>query len=286
MVENMILAVINIYKPGKYLNYINKNLKILSNNNIDIFLSINDSEDYEDKLYSSSHIKFVSKHFQNIMPAVGFNEGITYGIEHNYDFCYFIDQDSLINSGTLKTLEEVVEREKNFSFLASKVVSEEDGSNLRYFRGILNKSMTFHSVKPRDYQNMISINAAGYTGILVNLDLIKEQKIYIDESYQIELDDYDFTLRLAKVLPGYMVCKSEITHPNKKDSRNNWLGETLDAYLQLFFMKRVGRDYLHIQNYRKLINRYGWGAFSIFKKKLMKNNKIDSILIRIKGAVR
>lgn len=271
----MILAVINIYKPGKYINYINKNLKILNKLNINTFISINDCKNYVNKFASEKIV--IKENNKNAMPAYGFNKGIEFGLANDYDFCYFIDQDSLISELTIKTL--MKEEEKhNFSFLASNVVDESNGESLRYFRGNLNNSMTFHSIRPEHYVKNPKINAAGYTGIFLNLKFIKKHNLMIDESYKIELDDYDFTYRLSKKLPGYLINDSKITHPNKKDSRNNWIGEVIDAYIQLFFLNRKNREYLHIRNYRTLIIKYGKGPFKVLKSSLMRSSGLNNIL--------
>lgn len=276
----MILAIINIFNPDEYLEYIKNNIDILINNNIDILVSINDERNYKELLPINEKVTYVRQR-RKMMPGEGFNFGMRYGVESGYQYCYFIDQDSIINKNTINNL--ISEKKGNhFSFLASKVVDEKSDKKLLYFRGNLSNSMTFHSVPNNMYEKNPPINAAGYTGILVNLTFIKETSTYIDENYGIELDDYDFTYRLSKMRKGYLINDSTITHPNKKNSRNNWIGELVDSYIQLFSMNRSNRDITHINNYQKMILKYGTGLESNIKVYLMNRKSINKVLLIMK----
>jgi len=169
----------------------------------------------------------------------------------------------------------------DFSFLASCVVDEDTFESLPYFRGNLNSAMTFHSIK-RNHNAVSSINAAGYTGLFINMQIVQQHSLFVDENLKIELDDYDFTYRLSTIKPGLLIDESKVTHPNKKPGRNGFFGEVLDAYLQLFYINRKGRSKIHITNYLYLINQYGSSAFASFKKVLARTQWINSLLLKTK----
>lgn len=281
----MVVCIV-LFNPGKYLKYVINNIKILLKNRVEILIICNDGNkmnaEYLKKIFvNNKGIHYFINRTEG-SPGEAFNQALYYSINANSQYCYFIDQDSEINKFTIPLLEEYASKIKNFSFLASQVIADTDGITLTYFRGSYNKSMTFHSIPIKRYNTISPINVAGYTGILINMNVIKKNKIFIDEKFEIELDDYDFTYRLSQVLPGFLVPESKLTHPNKKDSRNTFVGEIVDAYSFLFKLNRVNRDLKHVRNYKLLILKYGNGLGAKFKLFISRIQLINYILFKIK----
>ncbi|WP_438341131.1 hypothetical protein ACSKF1_04900 [Lactiplantibacillus plantarum] len=278
-----ILACIVAFNPGKYEKYIARNIETLSSiSDVSILIVENDGNE--------KVINNLKKSFKNVsgisyqsslkvrLPGEAFNDALHEAERANYDYVYFLDQDSLIFTDTISLLKNET---LDFSFLASSVISEEDDTYLPYFRGNLNDSMTFHSAKQSNGSRN-KINAAGYTGLLINMSIVRNNNIYINNHLKIELDDYDFTYRLSRIKPGILVPESKVTHPNKKPDRNNFCGEVLDAYLQLFEINRTGRAKMHVENYLYLIDKYGKGTHTRLKKELHKCMWINTMLLALK----
>lgn len=282
----MMLAVINIYSPGIYEKYIKKNVNILINANIFVLLVVNDEEsvlrlEYKINPFNDDHI-IIKKNRSGTMPAVGFNQGMKLALKKNLDYCFFIDQDSQITSETLSEIAKSTKHLNRFSFLATRVIDERSKKTLRYFRGNLTKSMTFFSISEKHYYKLPKINAAGYSGIVVNMQIIKRENLFINEKMGIELDDYDFTYRLSKVAPGYLLNTAIVTHPNKKEKRNNKIGELVDSVSLLYYLNRSGRERIHVQNYRYMISTYGKGMFKYLKIFFMNSTFFERCLKKLK----
>ncbi|WP_434520406.1 glycosyltransferase [Pediococcus sp. M21F004] len=282
----MILAVINIYLPGLYEKYIASNVKILLDSGVYVLLNLNDEKglsEYQKEFdfLKNDHV-FVLNNKRNTMPGYGFNEGMRLALKKNFDYCFFVDQDSIVSEKTVEEIKRHIASCTDFSFLATKIKDEKGKQTLRYFRGNLSKSMTFYSVPLKKYCNDPKINAAGYSGIIVKMSVVRNNHIYINETMGIELDDYDFTYRLSKVVPGYLMNSAVITHPNKKKNRNNRFGELVDAFSLLYFLDRSGRDKKHVENYRYLIGKYGVGVIKQFKMFLMHSVYIEKFLKKTK----
>lgn len=283
-----ILAGIVMYEPGDYIDYVIKNIEILKNNKFVDVLVIENSANEENikkikKIFNEKEISYVYNEKKEY-PGYAFNQIIMNASNKNYEWCFFIDQDTMINNKTIDALVKVADNDR-YSFLASNVVSETDGRVLRYFRGNYNKNMTFHSVNPSTYKKNPVINAGGYTGLLINMKIVQNKQISINENLKIAFDDYDLTLNLSENLPGILVEGSIVSHPNKKTMRNNYLGELFDAYYGLFTLNRQGRDELAVMNYIYLIDRYGSGKLCKFKIKLSKISFLNRFLMMIKRIV-
>ncbi|MEK3769943.1 glycosyltransferase [Paenibacillus sp. FSL R5-0887] len=259
------LIIFVTFNPGSYIDYLNKNINLILNNSEHTqVIVIDNSTDRAGIMELIDNYKY-SKRFNYILnevnngPGSGFNQGIRYAITNQYKYCYLVDQDSLIDVESLESLIIFANTSNiDFSFLSSKVLCEKNLTELYYFRANFNKNMSIFFSKKKNYkEKYFKVNAAGYTGLFLDLDTIKRNNIFINEDLFIAFDDYDFTYRLSKVNEGYVVTDSYITHPNKRLKYNSYFGQFILNYLRQIPFSEDFRKLKSSRNYMYLIDEYG-----------------------------
>lgn len=266
------IVILVTFNPGKYIDYVNDNIKTIleMNENVDFLLIDNSTEkqqitDLINKYKSEDHFKYIVNS-SNKGPGSGFNQGIKYAIYHKYDYCYLVDQDSKVNKSSIEKLMNYAKYNIEFSFLTSKVLSESENKILNYFRVRFNNRMSYYFVNNSKYENeLIEVDAAGYTGVFLNLNLIDKNNIYINEQMFIAYDDYDFTYRLSRISKAYIITDSSITHPNKRTRYNSRMSQFIFNYIRQIPYSNNFRKNKAAQNYMYMIHNYG-SSFAKFIK--------------------
>lgn len=268
------LTTIVLFNSNKNSVLLKKNINVFNkmnpNENSFLFVSNREettSEQIRQFCKTKNNFYFIQNKV-NIGPGSAFNQALKFAIAHDFDYLYFVDEDSETSTAGIKNIQDVSKR-ISFSFLASKVISDEKNHILYYFRNKFDKAMNLYSI--RNYNSDIQeINAAGYSGLFINCKIVEEFRIYINEKMFIDFDDYDFTYRLSLIAPGYLVTKSVITHPDKyKKSLNfNRFQEFIRNYLIIIMgakKKASKRNLSSSRNYISIVKNYGQGAQAKFK---------------------
>lgn len=263
-----LLCTLILYNADEYFDIIKKNIDIIMKNKGTKLLLIDNgnSDAFCKKLveFVDNENIFYKKENQNIGPGGGFNDSMKIAIRKGYQYIYFIDQDSVINSQTINELKkEIKKNTQPFSFLASAVMTE-DNKTLYYFRNKLSSDMSAYSIPKRIYTQEMKyeFNAGGYTGLLINLDIVEKNNVYINEKMIIDYDDYDFTYRLSLCEPGYLIPKSKILHPMKLTTSNLILRQWVRNYTLLAQINNndFRRKQMRI-NYLYMIEHYSTNLF-------------------------
>lgn len=258
-----VLIIIPTYNASKYMDYIESNILALKERSKILIIDNNSQDDTLlnlDKLKKRYSEIEIIKNKENFGPGFAFNQGILYGEKNNYSYAYIVDQDSKVITDSINILITEADKLKNdFSFLASTVKCEKNGTILNYFRANLNNDMSFYFVPNRKYikEHKININAAGYTGILLNLEMTKAFGVHINTSLFIGYDDYDFTYRLNKIQPGYLITSSYITHPDKRLKYKNLFWQFVLNHVRQFITGDNYRVQQASKNYIYMIYNYG-----------------------------
>ncbi len=178
--------------------------------NTEIIVVNNGSTDgtYE---WLESHISIEKIHQHNSGSAGGFYAGVKFATEKKYSYIWVMDDDVVPESDALEYLLEARNIVGDFAFLCSKVVSKDD-----VFINAPNIDL-----RPSQYnypqwgqfseEGIIRIKNATFVSLFINTTYLLEAGLP-NRSFFIWGDDIDFTSRLSKIAPGYMVGKSKVVH--------------------------------------------------------------------------
>jgi GT2 family glycosyltransferase len=152
-------------------------------------------------------------HQNNTGGAGGFYSGIKYAVEKGFDYIWVMDDDVVTAPDALEQLMHAAEMLPDFSFLCSKVVSG-DGVVINT-PGIDYKISRYNYPQWGQYaeHGMVRVKNSTFVSILINARHINAAGLPIRDFFNWG-DDIDFTTRLSKQAPAYMVGKSIVTHLN------------------------------------------------------------------------
>lgn len=143
--------------------------------------------------------------------AGGFNTGMRYIAEHNYDACWLMDDDVVCSPDALEELLNALQKNDNIGFVCSKVVGL-DGTPM-------NVPMVDQRKRDVNYQNwmdyleyqMVGVEACTFVSVLIPTRIIKEVGLPYKE-YFIWGDDSEYTTRITRKYSAFMAARSVVTH--------------------------------------------------------------------------
>lgn len=155
----------------------------------------------------------------NLGGAGGFQYGVKKAVLAGYQYVWMMDDDTLPEETALLELFEADKKlNGNWGFLSS-VAYWTDGSICRMN---IQKKDIFRHVGEKEYQSGIApIKMCSFVSLLVKSEVIKRLGLPIRE-YFIWTDDYEFTGRISKNYPCYMVPASRAVHAMKMHLRVNF----------------------------------------------------------------
>lgn len=235
---NHIVAVVVTYNRKELLKECIENL-LLSDTKCDILVVDNHSTDGTEKsIYEYIQRKDIVywNTGSNLGGAGGFSYGIRKAIEMGYDYVWLMDDDCMVHRDTLtefvKAHNKIVnERNEKYGFLSSKVLWK-DGQicQMNVQRYPLTQNIKDFS------QNLQPAYMASFVSLFVSAEIIKEMGLPIKEFF-IWSDDWEYTRRISRRYPCFVVTSSEVTHKSasnigakiESDSK-----ERLDRYKYLY----------------------------------------------------
>jgi len=171
---------------------------------------------------------------KNLGGAGGFELGVKMAVEAGYEYVWIMDDDTLPKRTALLNLRKADETLQGHWGFLSSVAYWTDGS---YCQANIQKKDVLHRLKAKDYtQPLIRVLMASFVSLLVKSSVVKELGCPIGE-YFIWTDDYEFTGRIAKRYPGYVVTDSVVTHAMQVHTRVRLATATrdrIDRYHYLF----------------------------------------------------
>lgn len=274
--ENKIVAVVVTYNRKELLR---KNLIALLNQeeySTDIIVVDNASSDgTAEMIFREFNVSQLI--YRNTGSNLGGAGGFQYGIReamknpngYMYDYVWIMDDDTIPQCDSLKELL-AADKELNGKWgWLSSVAYWTDGTICRMN---IQKKNIFKHVGKNEYNRKISpVKMCSFVSLLVKASVIREVGLPIGE-YFIWTDDYEFTGRISRKYPCYMVTKSKVIHAMKN-------------HLRVIFAKdapeRINRYYYIYRNDVHCYRQYGvQGWFYI----ILKNSyTIIDILLRSKG---
>lgn len=210
----------------------------------------------------------------NLGGAGGFNYGIKYATENDYEYIWVMDDDCMPTNTTLAKFLEVDKKiNGNYGYLSSKVLWK-DGSICTMN---VQRQTMFRNVK--DFQtNLVKVVMASFVSFFIPTKIVKELGLPIKEFF-IWTDDWEYTRRISLKYQCYLVNDSIVIHKSASNIGANISNdsiERLDRYKYLY------------RNDVYLWRREGFSGFCYELLRLMLHtykvllNAKDNKLLRIK----
>ena len=144
----------------------------------------------------------------NLGGAGGFQYGMRTAVEQGYDYVWVMDDDCYPDPDAL---EELMQADRKlggeYGFLSSKVVWT-DGTPCQM--NIQRYSLSA-PVEKEITEDLTKIRIGSFVSMLIRAEAIRKAGLPIKEFF-IWTDDWEYSLRLSKDSPGYLVKSSRVTH--------------------------------------------------------------------------
>lgn len=168
----------------------------------------------------------------NLGGAGGFQYGIRKGVELGYDYLWLMDDDCMPKPGALAALLKH-EPKHPYGFLTSKVLWR-DGSvcKMNVQRAKLTKNVSDFSggqVQP--------VVMASFVSLLIPTAVVRELGLPIKEFF-IWTDDWEFTRRISRKYPCYLVTDSVAVHKSKLNIKADISSDTPDRLDRFYYLYR------------------------------------------------
>lgn len=254
---NDILAVVVTYNRKDMLIKCIDSLKKQTYTKFDILIVDNNSNDGTEDLFVNDNTVIYKKLDENIGGAGGFNFGMRFAVENQYEYCWVMDDDTLPLENSLSELikaDEVLD--KNYGVLSS-VVLWTDGKECKMNRQKLRKDF-YEDVDLLQY-GLIRFEQATFVSLFIPIHTIIKVGLPIKEFF-IWGDDIEFTRRITvrEKMNSYIVGRSQVIHA--MDSNNGSSIATDDE-------KRINRYNYAFRNENYLYRKEGIKGFTYYFSK-------------------
>lgn len=181
---------------------------------------------------------------ENLGGAGGFNYGLKIAYKTNCDYVWIMDDDTIPYEDSLDKLmlSSNLDIIKDWGFLCSNVMWNDNTAcimNVPKTDDIWNKYLI---------NKLVKVKSTSFVSVLIRRNIIKEIGYPIKDFF-IWGDDVEYTLRINKKYPGYLVLDSNVIHKMKNNNSTNILrenSERIDRYFyeyrnQFYLSKRNGK---------------------------------------------
>ena len=168
----------------------------------------------------------------NLGGAGGFQYGIRYAAEHDYEFVWVMDDDCIPNENALEKFYEADKKlEGNYGFLSSKVLWKDlNICNMNIQRRTLTKNLNNFR------QELIPAVMASFVSLFIKTTIVKKVGLPIKEFF-IWTDDWEYTRRISREYSCYVVSNSTVIHKSVSNIGANIYNdspERLERYNYLY----------------------------------------------------
>ena len=191
---------------------------------------------------------------QNLGGAGGFFTGMKYVAEHDYDYCWIMDDDVVCHSDALQELVSAYNKKPNIGFVCSKVI------------GINGCPMNTPTVDDRPTSNgdadftdliaesMIKVKTATFVSVLCSVKTIKEVGLPYKEFF-IWGDDTEYTNRISLNHECYMACRSVVVHKRAIQGALSFETETNPLRQKMYFYMMRNDAFIEFKYNKLYLNR-------------------------------
>ena len=185
---------------------------------LDILVVDNNSNDgtrgYIEKLALTNKNIIYKNTGENLGGAGGFNFGLKIAAKMDYEYVWIMDDDCIVQYDALAVFIDFINKTKSsFGFLSSKVLWR-DGSLC--MMNIQRKSM-YKNVSGKEFDELVlDIKMASFVSLFIPMKVVKELGFPIKDFF-IWTDDWEYTRRISREYPCYLLNKSIVIHKSKSN---------------------------------------------------------------------
>lgn len=233
--DKSVIAVVVTYNRKELLkesinalihqNYQNCRILVIDNNSTD------GTREYIDELVDDKKVIYVNTG-SNLGGAGGFNYGIRKAAEIGADFVWVMDDDCIVHKHTLDNFIIADKKiNKEYGFLSSRVLWK-DGAvcTMNVQRKTLTKNVEDFNT------SIVPVTMASFVSLFIPMERVHEFGLPIKDFF-IWTDDWEYTRRLSRYYPCYLVNKSVVTHKSANNigaSIETDTDDRLDRYNYLY----------------------------------------------------
>ncbi len=188
---------------------------------------------------------------KNIGGAGGFHFGMQKAYELGYDYFWLMDDDTIVQPDTLAKLLAADEKLKGTYGFLSSLALWKDGTEC--FMNYHTIAMDWNLEKRRLQEGLVKVETATFVSFFVKKEVAEQVGLPIKE-YFIWGDDTEYSGRIAKEYPCYLVSDSCVTH---KMAQNIPSGRITDISDKM----RIERMFYSVRNDCCTFRRSGWKSF-------------------------
>ncbi len=181
---------------------------------------------------SNPKIKYINTG-KNLGGAGGFQYGIRYAAENNYDYVWVMDDDCI---PTPNALEAFINADKklngNYGFLSSKVLWKDNN----ICKMNIQRQSLWKNVRNWD-ADLVQIIMASFVSLFIPAKNVKEFGLPIKEFF-IWTDDWEYTRRISLKKASYLVNNSVVIHKSKNNFGASISEETVDRLERYNYLYR------------------------------------------------
>ena len=216
----------------------------------------------------------------NLGGAGGFFTGMKYVAEHNYEYCWIMDDDVICDPKALYELLIAIESKKNIGFVCSKVIGI-DGSPMN--TPIVNIESRSPITGYEDYfdmsdYNMVKVKRTTFVSVLFKCEIFFKYGLPYKD-YFIWGDDTEYTTRISIKNPCYVALKSVVMHKRSIQKSLDFIYENDPKRLAMYVYKYRNEMFTKIVRKEKNVL---FGLFSLLKdsfKLFLKGKNRQSIIL-------
>lgn len=215
---------------------------------------------------------------QNIGGAGGFNFGLKQAYSLGMDYIWMMDNDTIPKNDALENLCKHIGILK-WGFLCS---------NVRWVDGtacLMNVPSISKNWNELTQLGVIRVNSASFVSLLISKEVIEEVGYPISDFF-IWGDDFEFTSRITKAFPGYLVTNSEVIHKMDSNQGTDIIREKKGRIDRYYFARRntgyIARKNGFISQFGNLLKTLYLLCEILFVKN---DNKFKKIGVVIRGYI-
>lgn len=179
-----------------------------------------------------------------------------------YSWMFIIDDDGVLRNDALDILLKNKKLNDETSFLTCKRIDSDNNIEERE-RGWFNElKLEVNPIKKEEYEKeSVSIGHSSYMGMLINAKAVKAVG-YPDRKFYLYLDDIEYSTRLRKFGPAYLIPRSVVIHSEPRRER-----QMIKFGVKRTKLEDLWRDYYGLRNYfllRKTVNHPNIMLLAIF----------------------
>lgn len=261
-------------------------IEALLTNPTDILIIDNASTDgtydFIQELIDDDKVKYVNTG-ENLGGAGGFNFALKSVANSNYEYILLMDDDTIVQENTVQAfLEASSDLGNNFGFLSS-FAEFTDGTACKMNIQDVSKDW-INGIEKNPY--LTKIDKATFVSFFIKREILSEVGYPIKDFF-IWADDSEFSRRISKLYPSYLVANSRITHKMVANG---------DANYRIFLteeLPRANRYYYSFRNRFFIAKREGFTESLKYAIKLLailgivlvkaENNRVKKAGILLKG---